>query len=413
MDISLELNNLNCQLQNHSSAQIIGFCIDKNCKEKNKFICSECIFDVHAQHRLVKIKELSKIIEIKYKNYKLSLEKEKELTNIYRKNEVKQKEQIEDLKKYLFEEIEKKIKNFLEELKKKYDELNNINAKDFTNLKDYEDFFIGNAAPIQKPDLTKLSEICFNIYTDNNKDTNKDVINEKTKETPKSDNDNTIEKPIMPSDTKETKNNFIFENFNKSFDKFVKEEMSSISIYINENFLNVPDNFFSNHEKLEWCENTYSGYDFFYELTNNKTKGTKFLSNGTMTILRAKDKLENNFRYRIKFKIGLKSGGDFDVGIGTEKCGDSCWLRTKESICISNVGIMNLDINMDNSIKLKNNDIIDLEISTEENKKYFKGFINDELVCLLDFDLNDIYIMAAMRNNSNFIEVLKYDASPI
>ena len=198
MDISLELNNLNCQLQNHSSAQIIGFCIDKNCKEKNKFICSECIFDVHAQHRLVKIKELSKIIEIKYKNYKLSLEKEKELTNIYRKNEVKQKEQIEDLKKYVFEEIEKKIKNFLEELKKKYDELNNINAKDFTNLKDQEDFFKGNAAPIQKPDLTKLSEICFNIYKDNNKDTNKDTnketINEKTKETPKSDNDNKVEK---------------------------------------------------------------------------------------------------------------------------------------------------------------------------------------------------------------------------
>ena len=131
-----------------------------------------------------------------------------------------------------------------------------------------------------------------------------------------------------------------------------------------------------------------------------------------MTILRAKDKLENNFRYKIKFKLGLKSGGDFDVGIGPEKCRDRCWLRTRESICISNVGIMNLDINMDNSTKLKINDIIDLEINTEE-KKYFKGFINDKLVCLLDFDLNDIYIMAAMSNNSNFIEIFKYDVSPI
>ena len=25
---------------------------------------------------------------------------------------------------------------------------------------------MGNAAPIQKPDLSKLSEICFNIYKD-------------------------------------------------------------------------------------------------------------------------------------------------------------------------------------------------------------------------------------------------------
>ena len=319
------------------------------------------------------------------------------------------------MKKYVFEEIEKKIQKFLDELKKKYDELNNINAKDFTNLKDYEDFFIGNAAPIQKPDLTKLTEICFNIYKDkdNNTDSNKDATTEQKKETPKSDKDNKLDKPVIPSDTKTTKKTFIFENFNKTFDNFVKEQMSSLSKYINDNFLNVPDNFFSNHESFEWCDITYSGYDFFYELTKNKTKGTKILSNGTMTILRAKEKLENNFKYTIKFKIGLKSGGDFDVGIGTERCGDSCWLRTKDSICISNVGVMNLDINMDNSIKLKDNDIIDLEISTEENKKYFKGFINEKLVCVLDFDLNDIYIMAAMRNNANFIEVLKYEVSPI
>ena len=74
---------------------------------------------------------------------------------------------------------------------------------------------------------------------------------------------------------------------------------------------------------------------------------------------------------------------------------------------------MNLDINMDDSIKLKDNDIVELEIGTEEKKKYFKGLINDKLVCLLDFELNDIYIMAAMRNTSNFIEVLKYDVTPI
>ena len=41
---------------------------------------------------------------------------------------------------------------------------------------------------------------------------------------------------LLPSDTNKIKNNFIFENFNKSFDIFGKEEMSSISKYINENF---------------------------------------------------------------------------------------------------------------------------------------------------------------------------------
>ena len=237
--------------------------------------------------------------------------------------------------------------------------------------------------------------------------------NEKLLETPKSQNDSQIEKPILPNDKNKTNINLIFENFNKLFDNLIKEEMVSASKYINEKFLNIPDNYFSNKPKFEWCEVTYSGYDFFYELTNNKTKGTKILSNGTMTVLRAKEKLENNFIYKIKFKIGLKNGGDYDLGIGTEKCGESCWLRNKESICISNVGILNLDMNMDNSFKLKDNDIIDLEISTKEKQKYFKCLVNDNLVCLLDFDLNDVYIMAAMRKNSNYIELLKYDVSPI
>lgn len=402
MDISLELNSLNCQIKDHSNAPIIGFCIDKDCKEANKFFCSECIFDVHSQHRLIKIKELSNLIQVKYKDYKQSLENEKKLIEVYEKNELNQKQKIEQLKKDVFKEIENKINNFLNELKHKYDELNNINAKDFTNLKEYEDFFMGNAAPIQKPDLSKLSEICLNIYRDTN--------NKNIKETPKSDNSR-LEKPVLPVSPK--KSNFNLDNFNKAFDSFLKEQLSSTLKYINENFFNTPDNFFTNQQKFQWCESTYSGYDFFYELTHNKTKGTKILSNGTMTVLRAKEKLENNYKYNIKFKVGLKSGGDFDLGIGTEKCGDSCWLRTKESICISNIGIMNLDINMDNSIRLKDNDIIDIEISTENNKKYFKGTINDKLVCVLDFDLNDVYIMAAMRNNSNYIEVLKYEVSPI
>ena len=262
---------------------------------------------------------------------------------------------------------------------------------------------MGNAAPLQKPDLNKLSEICFNLYKDTNNSNNEKQIS-------KSKDDNQLEKPSLQN---KTNFNLSFEYFNKIFDNFIKEEKVSASKYINTKFLNIPENYFCNKPKFEWCEVTYYGYDFFYELTNNKAKGTKILSNGTMTILRAKEILENNFIYKIKFKIGLIRGGDFDLGIGTNKCGDSCWLRNKESICISNIGIMNLDINMDNSIQLKNNDIIDLEISTRENQKYFKCFVNDTLVCLLDFELNDVYIMAAMRNNSNFIEVLKYDVSPI
>ena len=258
-----------------------------------------------------------------------------------------------------------------------------------------------------------MSEICGNIYKDNyHQNDNKDIKNKTkipsifSKPGPENKNDNpgkkNLKKPI----------NFI--NLNKQFENYIKEELSTMNNYINENFLKFPDHIFvfsSSH--FEWCEKTYSGYDFFYELEKNKMKGTKVLSNGTMTVLRAKELLEENYKYNIKFKIGLINGGDFDVGIGTEKVGDSCWLRSKESLCLSNIGILNLDINMDNSIRLRDNDIVDFEISTEDNKKYFKASINDKLVCLLDYNLNNVYIMAAMRNNGNSIEVLKYAASPI
>ena len=76
---------------------------------------------------------------------------------------------------------------------------------------------------------------------------------------------------------------------------------------------------------------------------------------------------------------------------------------------------MNMDINMDNSIKLKDNDVINLEINTKVGSKYFKGFINNVLVCLIDydFDAKEVFVMAAMRNVGSFIELEEYDISPL
>ena len=405
MEPSLELDSLNCQHPGHSGSQILGFCIDEKCKETNKFACSECIFDVHSLHRLVKIKELNNLIQTKYKVYKQNLEEEKKIIEVYKASELESIEKIEKLKKDVINEIENKTNNFIQELKNKYNELINFNAKDFANIKDYEEFFIGNAAPIQKPDHSKLSEICFNIYKEGNKSSGGTPSEGASTEKPS-------KKQKEQKEKKEQKNNFILDNFKKEFENYIKDQFSSIQKYINDNYLIMPNNFF-NSKGFEWCEQTYSGYDFFYELSNNKTKGVKTLSNGTMTILRAKEMLENNHLYKIKFKIGLRNNGDFDVGIGTEKVGDSCWLRTKESLCISNTGVLNLDLNMDNSITLRDKDIVYLEISTEEGNKYFEGHINGKLICKLDFYLDNVYIMAAIRNTNNFIEVLEYKDSPL
>ena len=412
MEPCLELNTLNCQIISHSSSQIIGFCIDPNCKEPNKFACSECVFDIHSAHKLLKIKDLNSLIQTKYKDYKQSLDKEKNAIEEYKKVESEQIEKIENLKKKVLEEIELKTSVFIEELKSKFNELINYNAKDFKNLKQYEDFFLGNAAPVLNPDHTKLSEICYNIYKESNKNsgTPKGTVN--------INNNKELEKPKISSfnsslSEKKAKSNFNKGMFNNEFNKYIEDQLSSFKNYIKEKFLQMPNNLFLSSGNFEWCDKTYSGYDFFYKLTNKNTKGTKIASSGTMTVLRAKEILEENYIYKIQFQVGYTSGGDFDIGIGTDKVGESCWLRTKESLCISNTGVISMDLNMDNSITIKDRDIINLEINTQTGKKHFIGHINGKLICDIDFDLNDIYIMTAIRNTQNCIEVLDYDALPI
>ena len=383
MENNNELNNMTCQIKEHSNLKIIGFCIDENCHSINKFACQECFFDNHSGHKLIKIDKLNGIIQNKLKDYKNILEEDKKRAELYDKYEKDGMSTLEKLKQKIFSEIEQKINEYKDKLKKKLQGINNNENKININMKHYEEFFVGNAAPIQRPDLTKLSEICSKIYKE------KDNKNE----------------GLNYNDYNNNRIRLLFEESSKSTADFLKAEYISINSYIKQRFL-------ISRFVFEWCRKTYGGYDFFYELANDNTKATKKISQGTMTVLRAKEPLYDNNLYRLQFRIGLKNVGDYDVGIGTDKTGDSCWLRTKESICISNTGVINLDINMDNSIKLKDKDVINLEINTQIGKKTFKGFINKKLVCMIDFDIQDnVYVMAAMRNVGSFIELESYEVT--
>ena len=377
----MELNALQCQNDNHNNSKILGFCIDENCQAENRFACAECFFDIHPQHKLLRIKELNQLINNKYNDYKNYLEEEKVLKG----NESKHLQKLEEFKKKLIKEIEIKINDFIyelkNELKKKYENMPLNQCKnDFVNIKEFEKIFNNNPAQRTKSEISNLSKVCLYIIKEEN---NKKEIDK-------------------PSDNQKSliKSNNILDNSNKELDNFLK--------ILKEDILKLYDDNFRNFN-FEWCEKTYDGYEFLYKLSNNNQKGTKIKSNGTMSVLRSKEELKNNYKYNIKFKIGLKTKGDFDIGIGTEKAGENHWLRGKESLCISNEGIMNSSLCMDDSFELKDNDIIDLEISTKEGNKYFKVLLNDKLICLIDFEFKNVYIMAAMRNIGNFIEVIEYN----
>lgn len=378
MENNNELNNLTCPIKDHNNMKVIGFCSEQNCLSNNKFACQECVFDNHWGHKLIKIEKLNDIIQNKLKDYKIYIEEEKKNSDLFAKYEQLQASYLDQLKKRIISEIDEQVKEYKELLKRKMKGINNNNDKLSLNvIKNYEKFFDGNAAPVQRPDLVKLSQICSSILKD------KDRI-------------------LLNNNENDFNNKNYYEELTKSTEEFLKIQYLSLSKFLKQNFL-IPKS------KFEWCKKTYGGYDFFYELANNNTKATKKMSQGTMTVIRSKEPIYDNHLYKIKFRIGLKNMGDFDVGIGTDKTGESCWLRTKESICISNTGVINMDIN-DNTNKLKDKDIVDLEINTTIGNKTFKGSINNKLVCLIEININNpIFIMAAMRNVGSFIELESYE----
>jgi hypothetical protein len=109
MESLVELNNLSCQREKHNYEPLVGFCIDENCKEENKFACLDCIFENHPQHRLVKMKELKEFTEKRFKDYEKKAEKEKEINEMYIKNEEILFKKLEQMKKEINKVIEVKI----------------------------------------------------------------------------------------------------------------------------------------------------------------------------------------------------------------------------------------------------------------------------------------------------------------
>ena len=391
---AIEVNNLICQNIKHKNGEIVGFCIDEKCTEKNKFSCLECFFDQHSQHKMVKLDELNKILSKINLNNKKYLEENKNKVEKYTSAFLTQKQKIQEFKNKFISDIENKINDFQSNIEKQYKDLyfQGKNAIISKNLEKLEEFFGGNAAPILKIDLNNLSEIINNVYFNHCKETDGQLNNYNKNVENKVDNSK-------------------LEELSKKVSDFIHNlEQTSKTLFYNDNKPKQIKNTNKNFD-FQWCNKTYDTYKFLYELSNYNKNGRKVLEDETMTILRAKDGLKNNCLYKFRFKIGRIYEGDFDVGIGTDNIGGTCWLRNSESICLSSSGVFNLGMNMDDSQLLQNNDIVDIEVDTKN--KQFKGTINDKLICVLDYSLQDIYIMVAIRNNGNYIETLDANSTPL
>ena len=107
-EIQFKLDNINCF--KHPNNKIVGICNDKNCKNEDKFMCVDCIFESHSVHQGIK----AEVIEDLYKQ-KLNNHQDDE----YIKFEKNLKSKIDEIKNKINEGLEKIYKEILENYKKK------------------------------------------------------------------------------------------------------------------------------------------------------------------------------------------------------------------------------------------------------------------------------------------------------
>ena len=156
----IKLNEIKCF--EHQNNTLVGICNDKNCKEKTKYMCIDCMFEKHSGHSGIKLN----IIEDKYKEkLKNELNKINFISSEYINFEINLRHKIDNMKIKINNILENFYKNYIEKIKKE----NNINEyKGLNIIKD-------NYPPNNKEQLSKMVEELLNIYNNiNNKEEEKD-----------------------------------------------------------------------------------------------------------------------------------------------------------------------------------------------------------------------------------------------
>ena len=110
---NIDLKNQYCQIEKHKN-YIIGFCIDKNCKNENKLLCQKCFFKEHKQHDIIEIDEYNENLKEYFLKEKKIISEFKDINK--KENNISDKKyllKIEEFKKSINSLIDKKIESFI------------------------------------------------------------------------------------------------------------------------------------------------------------------------------------------------------------------------------------------------------------------------------------------------------------
>jgi len=372
----INLSALSCPIESHLNSPLFGFCIDANCKNPQKFLCNDCIFDNHNGHKIARLKLVDEILNNeKLKSQNLSDSKIAEFIRQIERTFSEETEKIRDstmetLKKFSIEFLSQTNNDLFEDLKSQ----KNSNNLEFLNYKQLKDLSFEESST-----LTQI--ILENI---NKAPEQKDPQNQKI---------NLVENQIEPLKV-------ALQTLNKSIESLISEKLKTFK----------PETFFHFDFRmfpLEWVEKAYSTYEFYFELTQDNKNACKIKSQGTMTIVRSKEPLELGFCHFIEVVPNWKSGQDFDVGFGNDSVGKLCWLRVPNAYGITTNGIYcngerKSDICLGDGKKVK------FEVNLKEKVQKCKMFLEFEMVWEMTFEEKELFLMAGIRGLKDSIRITNY-----
>jgi len=379
MDVTkINICETQCTIENHERSNLIGVCIDKLCKSSNKFVCSECIFDIHEQHKLIKLKIIEEKINESHKR------------NLMENQETLIELRMREITQMLDVEVEKLTTNMLEIINSKKEKLM-VNIQDNINEKRKKDLESFDFSILTKKNLSELSPEESNLFIN--------YVNVNFANKNHSSNTTICDKTLL-------------ENLNETdfnIKQHLAEMKKKLADYINEllfvNAVVLP----SISIKFEWSTKIYGSYQFYYSILNNNLTAKKDLQEGTITVVRSKEQMNPGNNYLLEFLVEFKKQGDYDIGIGCDSVGNSCWLRAKGCVSITNMGVYNDGKLVDQLFKVADGDYITFEVNLRnKDNKFVKITRNKTISKEFKFNFTDIYVLAAIRNADNAVTITKY-----
>jgi len=365
---------MKCSEIGHENNELIGYCTEKDCKCKSRFICLECIFNNHQKHTMMKLKELQDKINEKVLTSNFRSKNQKFMSKL-KETEDRINNEIELIRTNILEIINNKANNFMTE----------INDRIFTSYKELSANF--NLEVFKNREIKDLSQAEYNgliNFVNYNFIKNEEIDSNRDKRD-------------------------LIEELNK-----IEKNIASFMADINKQITNTLNNkltfntqlFLPNAIKFEWCEKVYTTYSFYYTLTDNNMSAQKTSNSGTITILRSKEKAKLGGNYYIEYLVDCKKGGDYEVGIGSDAVGSACWIRTPGAYGLNNVGFYENGKVVKKDNKIEDGDIIGFQVLLREvNNRKGICFKNGKQIHEFAIEIEDVYFLAAIRTVGNSVTV--------